>query len=104
MRRGQPDLAQHLVLLRGRVELELVFQLLVEFQRVQLVVELELFVEFEFVQLVVLGLVVPGAGHALPLRAGRPRASGAGLPQACRTHFTSSGNVGFFPYIRMPTR
>jgi hypothetical protein len=99
MRRGQPDLAQHLVLLRGRVELELVFQLLVEFQRVQLVVEL-----VQLIELVVLELVVPGAGPGLPLRAGRPRASGAGPPQACRTHFTSSGNVGFFPYIRMPTR
>ncbi len=29
---------------------------------------------------------------------------GEGERQACRTHFTSSGKVGFFPYIRMPTR
>ena len=102
MRRGQPDLAQLLVLLRGRVELELVLQLLVELQRVQLV---ELLLELvQLLELVVLELAVPGAGHALPLRAGRRRASGAGLPQACRTHFTSSGNVGFFPYMRMPTR
>ena len=41
------------------------------------------------------------AVDARPPPAARAR---SGERQACRTHFTSSGNVGFFPYIRMPTR
>lgn len=71
MRRGQPDLSQRLVVLRGLVELELVFELLVELQRVQLVLELLL----ELVKLVVLGLTpAPTAPGARP-------APGAFVPQ-----------------------
>ena len=39
-----------------------------------------------------------GAGSTVRSRQPRPSA------YACRTHFTSSGKVGFFPYMRMPTR
>jgi hypothetical protein len=67
VRRGQPHVAERLVVLRGLVELELVLQLLVELQRVQLVFELLLEL-VELVKLVVLGLTpattAPGARPA----------------------------------------
>lgn len=78
MRRGQPDLSQRLVVLRGLVELELVqLQLFVELQRVQLVLELLVveFVELQLVKLVVLELTpAPTAPGARP-------APGAFAPQ-----------------------
>jgi hypothetical protein len=65
VRRGQPHVAERLVVLRGLVELELVVQLLVELQRVQLV--LELLLELELVELVVPGLTpAPTAPGARP--------------------------------------
>jgi hypothetical protein len=71
VRRGQPHVAERLVVLRGLVELELVLQLLVELQRVKLVFELLL----ELVKLVVLELTpAPTAPGARP-------APGAFVPQ-----------------------
>jgi hypothetical protein len=68
VRRGQPHVAERLVVLRGLVELELVFQLLVELQRVQLVLEFLVELLLELVKLVVLGLTpattAPGARPA----------------------------------------
>jgi hypothetical protein len=114
VRRRQPDVAFVLVVLRDLVELELQLvqlQLLFELQRVQLVVqlvvELQLLIEL---QLVVLGLTParPAPGAAFRVRRGPDRSSSARTgtlrPHECRTHFMSSGNVGFFPYMRMPTR
>ncbi len=75
MRRGQPHVAERLVVLRGLVELELVFQLLVELQRVQLVLEFLVELFLELVQLVVVGLTLaPAAPGARP-------APGAFVPQ-----------------------
>ena len=47
---------------------------------------------------------VPNVIPALPLPALETWLFPSWRRQACRTHFTSSGKVGFFPYIRMPTR
>jgi hypothetical protein len=74
VRRGQPHVAERLVVLRGLVELELVLQLLVELQRVKLVFELLLEL-VKLVKLVVLGLTpAPTAPGARP-------APGAFVPQ-----------------------
>jgi hypothetical protein len=75
VRRGQPHVAERLVVLGGLVELELVFQLLVELQRVQLVLEFLLELLLELVELVVLGLT-----PATPAPGARP-APGAFVPQ-----------------------
>jgi hypothetical protein len=75
VRRGQPHVAERLVVLRGLVELELVFQLLVELQRVQLVLELLFELFLELVQLVVLGLT------PAPTAPGARSAPGAFVPQ-----------------------
>jgi hypothetical protein len=69
VRRGQPDVSQRLVVLRGLVELD--FQLLVELQRVQLLQLVEL---LEFLELVVL-LELAGLQPRRAFRAPRPARS-----------------------------